>query len=73
MKVAKRAILTNLSKASDCIVHNLLIAKLNANEFKKEVVGLPILSLLRVNKEPSLSLPLLHGKCYSLVCHKGKS
>ena len=38
MKVAKRAILTNLSKASDCVVHNLLIAKLNANEFKKEVV-----------------------------------
>ena len=38
MKVAKRAILTNLSKASDCIVHNLLIAKLNANEFKKEAV-----------------------------------
>ena len=35
MKVAKRAVLTDLSEAFDCIDHNLLIAKLNAYGFEK--------------------------------------
>ena len=36
MKVAKTgAVLTDLSKASDCIDHNLLIARLNTYGFEK--------------------------------------
>ena len=38
MKAMKRAVLTDVSKAFDCSDHNLLMAKLSACGFEKQLV-----------------------------------
>ena len=56
------AVLTDLSKAFDCIDHNLLIAKLNGYGFEKRSLEFIHSYSLSVNKEPKLTLPLVPGK-----------
>ena len=58
------AVLTDLSKAFDCIDHNLLIAKLDAYGFENN----PLISLIcasqSARKERKSILHTVRGKCY---------
>ena len=64
------AVLTDLSKAFDCIDHILLIAKLDAYGFEQN----PLTSFIRtsqsISKEQKLVLHTVRGKCYFLVSLK---
>ena len=42
-------------------------------DLKNGPKSLLILTSLSVNKEPKLTQPLVPGKCYSQVFHKGQS
>ena len=62
--------LTDLSKAFDCTDHNLVIAKLNTYGLEKRSLEFIHFYLTKRKQRTKLTLPLVHGKCYSQVCHK---
>ena len=56
------ASLTDLSKAFDCLPHNLLIAKLNAYGFVNEAMRFTYDYLTLANKELQYLIHIAHGK-----------
>ena len=70
MNVVKRGILNKLSKAFDCYDHNLLIAKLNASRFAKQITDFIYSHLTKCKKERKPALRSVHGKFYFQVCLK---
>ena len=58
------AVLTDLSKAFDCIDHNLLIAKLDAYGFEKNQLTSFIRTSQTVSKERNSILHIVRGKFY---------
>ena len=51
------ALLTDLSKASDCIKHDLLIAKLAAYGFDSHSLSFVFIYLIEINKEQKYIIP----------------
>ena len=64
------AVLTDLSKAFDCIDHILLIAKFDAYGFEKNPLTSFTHTSQSVSKERKLILHTIRGKCYFLVSLK---
>ena len=68
------ALLTDISKAFDCIPHELMIAKLDAYGFDLKVLLL-VFNYLRNRKQRvkiSISPAIVTGMVYYLVCGKGQ-
>ena len=61
------AVLADLSKAFECIDHNLLIAKLDAYGFEKQPIDFPLTTSQSVGKERKSILHTVRGKCYFQV------
>ena len=64
------ALLTDLSKAFECLSHELIIAKLNAYGFSLAALKLVQSYLSKNDKDPKLISLTVHGKKFSPGYHK---
>ena len=64
------ALITDLSKVFDCLLHDLLIAKLAAYGFDYDSLDLYKATSLKGNKEPKLTTPTSLILTYYMVFHK---
>ena len=64
------ALLTDLSKAFDCLPHELIIAKLNAYGFHLPVLKLMHSYLFHKKNVLRSTMHTVHGREYFLVFHK---
>ena len=67
------AVLTDLSKAFDCIDHNLIMAKLSAYGFEKILLEFINSDLTKSRQTTKFDSAFSSCECYSQVFHKCQS
>ena len=60
----------DLSKAFDCIDHNLLIAKVSAYGSGKQSINFRYSQLTKLKQRTKVDSVVAHGECYFQVCLK---
>ena len=68
-----RALLIDLSKAFDCVCHDLLIAKVNSYGFSLSALKLVQIYLQNAKREQRMVSPIAYGKKLHLEFHKDRS